>query len=554
MRSILMTIPWKRALRWSLLLGGLTLLGVGVYRFEAHEPRWVVMDSAYSPIGEYLRYSADGKSLYTIQSKRKRSDPNPAGNLQIWNLADGKAFDKYPRSGRTVNAQDFSRDGRYYAAMCESHSPSSTGAKQFICLVELNSKSERQIAFSHKLKDSFVEFSPCCHYFVVGGGESVLIYECATGDLIADLSRDELLQRPFFTEDYLILAARDDDDCAQIKLWNLRDRRFAATLANVGHRFHVRGRFLIAEGAEDQSLTAWSLNSHKVTKTWKSQENGRHLIDISGSLALFSGRDDTAEFFEVRDLETGAQRSRNEDVVHDSWKSISPNSAYLAVYENLVEGRGGKLIAVRPTRLRMLDFPSLKERWNVDEVLHPFPFSDFIQDSDWVITVPSGKNELQIRDCATGTVIQTIHLGSGGMEFGKLNVSATNKLILIRDREITRLWDDNIESNTWKRALQWLHLDSDNPGDLTIVHDIESKLDLLRLRDWNVESAELSNDGTTLVTTHIEKDRTRIMRCWDVGATKPMRWPIAIPATLGVMLWGLAKGVARWRKRRAASV
>jgi WD40 repeat protein len=191
------------------------------------------------------------------------------------------------------------------------------------------------------------------------------------------------------------------------------------------------------------------------------------------------------------------------------------------------------------------ELPTLKPLWELDSTQRYRAI--FTKEGDRIIVAANRDPAVQIRDCATGKVRQTIIAGVAGTN-NALALSKDGRHLLIQHT------DDANAHGIWHRLLAWtsINLDRFEPAhrDVTIVYDVDANRERLRLRGWNVYDALLSEDGATLVTTH-DEGGGRVMRCWDVGATKPWRWPLAVPPLVGAALWGMAKGVARWRQRRA---
>jgi hypothetical protein len=124
-------------------------------------------------------------------------------------------------------------------------------------------------------------------------------------------------------------------------------------------------------------------------------------------------------------------------------------------------------------------------------------------------------------------------------------------LIRTNDRGIRLVFLNLVNQEPWwKQALRWIHVDPNRwepeHRDETIVFDTESNRDALRLYGWNIAEALLSADGRTLITAH-DVDDDRVLRCWAVGGWKPLRWPIGVPAGVGLLLFATAK--ARRRRR-----
>jgi hypothetical protein len=199
----------------------------------------------------------------------------------------------------------------------------------------------------------------------------------------------------------------------------------------------------------------------------------------------------------------------------------------------------------------MSELPSLKTAWQLNTASECDV--EFTRDSKHVLVVPSDGDVIQLRDCATGKVQQTIAVDDYRSSF------ATPTITLTKDRSKVLIvqrsgWGANEDAPIWRRLLHWLRLGPEVASasrDLVIVYDLDTNREQIRLRGQNVADALLSEDGATLVTTHRD-DEVRSMHCWDLGATKPLRWPLGVSAALGIGLWGVAKTFTRWRQRRGS--
>lgn len=84
--------------------------------------------------------------------------------------------------------------------------------------------------------------------------------------------------------------------------------------------------------------------------------------------------------------------------------------------------------------------------------------------------------------------------------------------------------------------------------DLVRVIDVAAGTEVARLTTQNLEDARVSDDGTTLITTHKEGD-DHYLRAHDLPIPDPPRW--ILPLQLG--LAAAAIGFALWRRRLAAT-
>jgi len=564
-----MAIPWKRVIRWAGFLGCLILLGVGIYRFEAEEPRWRVQSAMDAP----LHFSADGRWFYTSPFGSWQSGsaftawavmaPNgeSASRFQKWNAATGQCEGQYPKEGRATGTSAFSTDGRYFAVVCTYTKIPPSGEERFVCLVDLQSGDEKQLPIPCPLNDGGVAFSPCGRYFVLGvvNQFSLLqIYASATGELVDERWCNGLVGGVTFTSDYLLYSECDEGEPCAIVLWSLRERKIAATLASTKGNGVVSadGKFLVASGDKESSWIAWNLRTHKVESTWNAENRilRSSQVDVMGDrhLACFVTYWYPSWNVEAWDIGTGKRIGTSECDGQPSKFMISCDGRFMAAYTSPLQ-LGSTLWNLRPesVKLRALQLPTLKKSWGMDDLQSKAV--DFTKDGQRIIVVPMEGSAIQIRDVATGVVQQTISVDPNSNDDVRLSMTPDGKHLCIQCARSVGLWAYS-EPSIWRRLLQWVRLERDENDarrrDGTIVYDLESNRERMRLRDWRTTNALLSDDGTTLITTHDDGGRNRMMCCWDVGSAKPLRWPIAIPAVFGMLLWGLAKRVECWRKRR----
>jgi WD40 repeat protein len=100
----------------------------------------------------------------------------------------------------------------------------------------------------------------------------------------------------------------------------------------------------------------------------------------------------------------------------------------------------------------------------------------------------------------------------------------------------------------WETLRQWLPSNPDRASDLFRVIDVPTLREVFHLADSHVEHAQLSPDGSTLLTLHSKDPAGPHLRCWDVPALHPWLKIAGIPAGIGSVLLLLGK----WRQVRKA--
>jgi len=562
-----MPIHWKPVVRWSCFLACLTLLGVGLYRFEADEPRWT-MESSERDIDTPLRFSADGQFVYTSPfgsnhpfwfamrlTERKNPKEPPPERLRVRELATGLQIAEHPATGALTRRNAFSSDGRYFAAICEWPNVAVDDAQHFLCLVDMQSHEERRSPLPPELDDADICFSPCGQYLVIGFQREngvVQIYECATGQLLEAICNAQLLEYAMFADGKLLYGANGEADQNHIiHLWNLRDNKLAGTLDTGKERFwaKLQGERLVVYANPPATFRTWNVRTMRIESEWKSELENAYLADfvqVGDRWHALLRHDWTT--YETWDIQSGTRGGTCKFPDHGYGNVYAPDGRWWAMYSPIHRNPfGGRQHRAIP--LRMSELPSLKTAWELNAASHCD--IEFTKDSKRVLVIPEDGNAIQIRDSATGEVQQTIAVSDYGNRFNAPTITMTkdrSNVLIVQ----TSGWHANDEAPIWRRLLQWLRPDPNavsGSRDLVIVYDLDTNRERIRLRGWNISDALLSEDGASLVTTH-RNDELRSMRCWDIGATKPMRWPFGLPAVLGVGLWGFSRGIGRWRRRR----
>jgi hypothetical protein len=172
----------------------------------------------------------------------------------------------------------------------------------------------------------------------------------------------------------------------------------------------------------------------------------------------------------------------------------------------------------------------------------------FVREKNWIVIAPTAGN-LRIHELATGKTRAVISVPASSRSFDRFSNVGRHLLIFQRDRNAIPT------ESVWQKAFAWFPWLADRMRpkyhDCTIVFDLETNRERFRLQGWNTEQALLSDDGSTLITIH-DEDMAITIGCWDVTVLKPLRWALGIPVGLGLLLFGLAKVFARWRKRSIA--
>jgi hypothetical protein len=196
--------------------------------------------------------------------------------------------------------------------------------------------------------------------------------------------------------------------------------------------------------------------------------------------------------------------------------------------------------------LRIHEFATKREAWNrvgfrtYERVL-------FTPDSTNLVVLQNGIDAVEMLDSATGISRARISLGhaiprsywhSPRIEFTRDGAT----LLIAQPHQGLR--ETLLQRFFGKIGVDPARVES-GFDDATIVCDMHSMRERIRLPGRGTLDALLSEDGGILVT-HEPRAFGIIVHCWDVDGFKPFRWAVGIPASLGAVVFLLAKA----RRRR----
>ncbi len=504
----------NRWLRWSLLFGVLSALGVGIYQVQEPEPMCVIGD------GKLTSYSltSDGRRLLTF--------PWP---VQIWDTRTGEEIAlHFSRTDRTV-AWALSKDRNWFAAeipgLEERHAgpPAST-----LAIVDLSSGKRVEISRCDDQENCNLYFSPNGNILArIKFGSDALtlsIFETASGCLLHELAVHGLANPPFVGEELIYLVAGKEGSVNTV-VWDTRERRVIRTLEGYAKIVcHYPGGCFWAACAETQgdstgSFVLWNAKTHgpEVELPSRRQVSFR-TNSADGQFLALRNWGPQGNRFEIWKSSTGRQIG---DVPMESLDAeFSPEGHFLLICEDRKAGKA----------LRMFNAETMEALWDWRGTIVPGGASPLFGIGSKTLFIASwDSSEIQAWDCVTGDVRLRLALS---VDFN--NQGPTMRTTPDRASLLVHQSEGKSRRTILRERFPWLDRFFEH-NDTTVVFDTRFCREQFRLHGWGAEWALLSEDGHTLVTEHEEPGGHRILRCWDVTACKPLRWPIGIPATLAAL-------------------
>jgi hypothetical protein len=527
---------------------------------------WTAETGDGAPVVHLSQLSAGGTTVLT--GKRRPDQPGdalwlllhemPADFLQRWDAATGQHLGRHPSAGKLTSQPVYSPDGKYLAAVCERETPlNDDDGMSFLCIVEIETGKERQIALPCTMDQSEAMFGPDSSAVgVAPRGESLgelRVYDVATGAILyqqmsAGLARSTGL--------HVIHALTDEERV--FEFWSWRDRKVVASLENIGTILDVTpdGTWLLGQKSPEgpECWQVWNLYEFKVVHELKSNLRYHRQTLLAGTperpLAFIRGRTQHGNCIEAWDLAAGKLLGSSECKSSHTLAAASHEPRFLAAYSvptlNIWSSRGRRGYE----GMAMYGAKDMKLLWESEESENCV--LAFTRDGERVIVIGTLSNAAFIRDCTTGEIRQTIpmrYMPDTGVEL-TLTLTPDKRHALIHQPAGRWSRNDAGKGNLLRRIMEWVRIDpaSFEPKhhDATIVYDLDANRERFRLQGWNAVEAALSADGATLITVH-ETETTRVMHGWDVNGFKPFRYALGVPILLGGVGWSVVKAWSRWR-------
>jgi WD40 repeat protein len=543
----------NRWLHRALFTGLLIALGVGIYQVQPPEPMCVI------DVGELALLSfVDGNRLTTAARRHvyfEQPGPNKSapiiamdvatGPLQIWDTRTGEEVARSLDSNKELGRMTFSKDERFAAAALSEIGIAPRKDDHPLCsiaLIDVASLQVRELRVQDRWRIGLGHFriSPNGKLVVSPGRDkSIRIYDFTTGHVLAERANREVIT---FADDSVCCREETVAGKVNLEVWDPRANTVVGTLEDVADSFIHQssdGKYLVFQHglAGKNGASRWIIWNARTARI-----DGEY--ESAGDISLDAILDDTlrlkhsdaeGEHLEIRVMPNGRLLEKLPPGTH-YWNS--PNGRYSAV---LLKGSSQELV--------MREMPSLKVLWK-----HTFngavPYW-FAPDSRTFSVLQKSPREHHAYDCRTGELLARIPLPFSEDGYPSLTLSESARRIILRDGpsqpDKAAFWTSIGE---WIPPAKWFN----GPRTHTVVVlDCDTCREQYRVNVPSLAGVRLSDDDRTLVTIHESFDPVvpgvlvpGVLRFWDLDASKPLRWPIGVPAGLGALIALLVW----WRGRR----
>jgi hypothetical protein len=533
-----------RLLRWSLFVGALAALTVGLYVMLPAEPRWVLagsqMSAFYVAPGRIATYASPGNTA--------------TGPLKLWDAATGSNLDRFLEGEEPFKAYAHAEDGRRFVAFIKAREPGVWRIRG----VDLQARREWQAETRVAAFDSPL-FSPHCDFVALhvkqndDSEASYVVVDTSSGCIVATLHGEP--EEIVFSANAGCLAAgyRDEEDAHYLRVLNTQtgkitvidDARFLAVSPD--------GRWIVGDRGEE-GVWLWDVERshwHVALADAKARAAGR--INVNNDLWLDLGMTRLAGVFyrhrqrtfyrlsAVR-LITDGDRSlryflsdRHEvSFVHDS-QCFAPDSQSLLWNAS---------VALEPRRWVLYDVHTGKPRWK-RELEQGGAVPPFTPDSRQIVTLGREPAVVEVVDAAIGETLQRLPLT--GLESPSLRIARDGRTLVV-----TSLPSEEEPHWLIAKVEQWLAPPRSAPAMLIRTFDLETGATLCESCVEEADEYWLTEDARTLVTVTSENGDDGVVSTticgWDMPAVKPLRWVLGAPLVVGLCLLALPVGW-RWLRR-----
>ena len=522
----------RRLLGWTLLLGCLAGLGVGVFLFVRHRPRCTI-------IGPFTTraVSADGSLLVTMPLEKPRRGP-----VQIWDTRSGRVLHELFADAQ-IKSFECSPDNRHLALVLSDG---------LLRLVSFETGEHWCLDMARDVEQ--FRFSSKGRWLLVGaeeGNKSFLI-DVPARKVVLDL-KGRYAQ--FTGSDHLLLWRQNDGP--NTTLWDPVAGRALGELPEAFAHVEVSsdGRVLVAQRSEpapapkappsegrgpangvrvverhDRMIKVWALPEFKERFAHEMPRGGNLQTAVAPGgrrLAVWLHVDKKKSDLEMLDAATG-KHLWSLPMTDGGWCMFSPDGSLCYVTHGEPKGT-----------LTMLEAATGRALWERPG----WGTTRFAGRGDILLHQEDQTKPLQFLDARTGQAKITVPL-----DF------TTSNYIPMLNRDGSRFviggWQrGNPQPRFWEDWLaKWLPdvFGDGLPG--VLVMEAATGRELLRVVNRGNETYVLSEDGSTLITIDPTPGPpgTFALRAWDVSPAKA--WRGAVGAVLAA---ALVVGLVRWRLKSA---
>lgn len=528
----------NRWLRRALIACVLIALGFGVYHFEPPAPTCEIESGRRQML---LAFAFGESAIATCVEGEAGLDARhipTVGPLVVWDTRTGAELARHFGTDESLISPVTCQNGRRFAAEIWAKPEGNAVAMHLVRSIDLVDHTAVDFPLDDDVGgalsltpagDMLTRLIDCTE------GKELQIYESATGQLLAKHISKQLSLFDATDRALLFATGAEEIGSMDLEIWSVPERRQLATIpdvrvAAVGPDGHlVLLERLSAKGDRTGTWAIWNVDTLRTEAEFFAQGDGainaRPLFSPDGRwlamLTVEPGPTGLMDcFVELREVPTGRSIAK----LPGSFGKIhfSPDGRWLAV-QGRQEG----------TPVQVAEIPGLEVRWSHTDRADLWEFS---ADSHSLFTF------IHSRDCAeivawasdSGTVRARTPLVRGNLCWQR---TLDKRAFLIHERNGER-------KQNWLSDIPWLGGLLPKATDSVVVIDTNGGGERFRLTGAETRSAQLSNDGKTLVTQHGDG----LLRCWDVDVWKPLHWPIGVPAGIGA----LALAFGWWRRRAKA--
>jgi hypothetical protein len=534
---------------WTLFVGTLTAVGVGLYLALPPEPRWILTCNA-----QWVFDVGNGRL-----ATHSPADEAAAGPLQLWDVATGCEVARF-LPGEEIKFRSRSDDGRYFVGVAKGDKP---GVWRIFGFDLQQQREWHADATAGPLMSA--HFSPRCDYVALqtkrdkSAAAANLIVEMSSGRTVAQLP-DDAIQIVFGANGRcMVVGYRAEDAPSQTRVADTGTGKI--TVIDDAGLIAVSpdSRWLIADRGEE-GVWLWDIAGacwHAPLPELKAPPVRRVIDRVSDVWIDNAGHATALRYYTsaVRGLHFYAARRATRRVrmlyslaLVDLWqypgdgRIFSPDSRFLLCTTNRERER---------PQWTIYDVETGKRLWQRAWEQNPGE-PMFTPDSRRLVVPLRNAAEVEIIDAGTGATERTIELV--GLEGPSAGLTRDGRTLVISATppELERHW-------MLARIADWLGLSEDADPTVIRAFDVETGATVGELATAACGDHWLTDDRRFLVTVTSESDEgggtTTAIRCWDMPPRKPLRWVVGVPVALGLTLLSLRfswRGLRRRRASRAA--
>jgi len=535
-------------------------LGVTLYFTLPDAPLWSVV--ADEEIGGF---TPDGAHFFTYAATHEHHGP-----IRLRESRTGSLVETFFPEGPTLHRPEVSSDRRYWAAIVEPNE---------VRVIDFQERRAWSLPAKDVSGEYQVQFSPTSDMLQIRAAHAKLpnrnfLFELPSGKLIGD--PDEILY-VHYSQDGRHLAYVTK---AGLHLWDRKAQKEITCDWDGDERirFSFDGRRLVTYHDRDEKepfqLALWDLENYRRIALLPVEQP----LETRYAVTTFARDDrwfktwhdypDDGRVLATWDSETGKRIARYELGPRRRSFVSAPDSSCVLVDEWGRKRGDEEDDENSPVSLTLLEMPSAKVRWR-RELAHRPPtvlwmmgggirrgdpdHFRFSPDGQVVVAFSTLHAEWEYLDVRTGATLKTVRLledGASALAPGRPEISPDGRWIHTTYRQ-----SDPPESKWLAWIRRWVPK-KQNHSTLTMVHDLASGDELLRMRIVGNADGTLAPDGQLLLTCTWLPDGSAPSRClqaWPVPAHRPWAMIVGVPVLFAGALLSVRWIWRRLRPSKSAS-